>query len=110
MAQWVPLYVASRLIGLDPSVLSRRAAEGRLGPTRSVARRQGKPELHVSTRGLELASGRLISDAQIQAARAGEPLWPFGTIDPPKRPAAIEIIGATVARTPHFTPSGELDL
>jgi len=109
MAQWVPLYVASRLIGLDPSVLSRRAAEGRLGPTRSIPR-HGKPEIHVSTRGLELASGRLISDAQIQAARAGKPLWRWGTVDPPKRPPAIEIIGATVVRTPHFTPAGDLDI
>jgi hypothetical protein len=81
MAQWVNLLVASRLIGLDPSVISRRAGEGRYGPTKSVPR-QGKPEVHVSTKALELVSGRLISDTQIAAARAGEPLWRFGTRSP----------------------------
>jgi hypothetical protein len=104
MAQWVPLHVASRLIGLDPSVVSRRAAEGRYGLTRSVPR-QGKPEVHVSTKGLELASSRLITAGQIAAARAGRvlPLPPVYAVDNLKgrKPPPIEVIGATVAREFH---------
>jgi len=42
--------------------------EGRYGFTKTVPR-AGKPETHVSTKGLMLASGRLITDAQIAAAR-----------------------------------------
>jgi hypothetical protein len=103
MAQGVSLNVASRLVGLDPSVVSKRASAGRYGPTKSVPR-AGRPEVHVSTRGLELASGRLIPDAQIQAARAGRPLPPAQFEIKPARPhkiPSIDEIGAQVVREWH---------
>jgi hypothetical protein len=56
-AQWVQLFVASRLVGVDPSVVTKRASAGCFGPTRFVPR-AGRSEIHVSTRGLELASSR----------------------------------------------------
>jgi hypothetical protein len=105
---WVPIIVASRLVGLDYSVCLKRAKEGRYGTTRQSSNRSDG--LEVSTAGLELASCRLFSREQIEAAWHGRKIPPFEKepgdfrpifYRPSKRPPPIEVIGATVAQAIH---------
>lgn len=98
-AEWVSSIVASRLIGLDVALLVRRAKRGCYGPTQHSA----NGELLISTRGLELAARCFISNAQLEAAKAGKPL-PADLVPPPittRRRRSIEEIGRTVLMTYH---------
>lgn len=97
---FVNLSAASRLIGLNLAVVSKRASQGKYGPTRLSP----AGEVLVSTHGLALAGRRYITDQQIAAAKAGKPLPPASydsTEIWPLRRRTIDEIGASVARTIH---------
>jgi hypothetical protein len=105
--QWVPIAVASRLLGLDYSVCLKRAKQNRYGMTRKSSNRSDGIE--VSTAGLELAACRLFGREQIQAAFEGRKVPPFHWSaddlrfddDIPKRVPPLEVIGATIAQAVH---------
>jgi hypothetical protein len=87
---WVSETTASRLIGLDAALISKRAHKGKYGPTRPGAKPK---EILVTTRGLEMAARRSITSTQIAAAEAGQPL-----------PTAFgEGPGAIIHRQPRYT-------
>lgn len=104
--EWVNLTTASRLVGLDVALLSKRAAQGKYGPTRRITG-QPTPELQIMLRGLELAARRTWSTAQLAAAKAGTPLPPDGYRGPdlfPRRQRTLEQRGAALVATPVIDP------
>jgi hypothetical protein len=107
-AQWLDIITASRLVGLSPELVRRRARAGKYGPVKQSGDRCDAIE--ISSYGLALVSRRFFSDACIQAAREGrQDLWRFGSqADQGLRELfgvsaeiPLEVIGAEVAAYPH---------
>jgi hypothetical protein len=100
--QWLNLATASRLLGQDVGLATKRNAEGRYG----VSKKGSAPnEVLVTLRGLELAARRVWTNAQVEAAKANRPLPPdpayFNLDFPPnrnRRPRlSVDEIGARTA-------------
>jgi hypothetical protein len=106
--EFVSLDVASRLLGLTPALVGKRALEGAYGP---LLGSNTNPHLrYVSTRGISLASGYPISAEMLATAKAGSKdilqLFPAPSeyerhLARTQKPLTVEQLAADVLRTPH---------
>ncbi|MCI0540172.1 MAG: hypothetical protein L0Z50_33625 [Verrucomicrobiales bacterium] len=100
--RWLPVRVAAKLAGLSYEKALAAAHDGRFGP---AIKRRGGGEWHVSSRGIELATGFLLDEFTLDAAAAAKHQFTALLMTRPCPSESDPIkVGADVVRTPHKDP------